>query len=253
MHENANPPITWGWGVDWKNEIHAKSLDLISGHTPYTLSSLGLFPPWSYLLLSPIAALSPDLGTAVIFVLTYMVYSFVIYRLNSNPWVIFAFLLNSFTFRNALNGNLDFLAVLGFILPPQIGLFFVLIKPQIGVGIALFWLIEAWRKGKIREVIRVFAPVTIAYLLSFLVYGFWPIRLIGMKHDAYNASLWPIGIPIGILLLYKAIHDRNGLFAMGSTPFLSPYVNFSSFAVTLFPFIPNTLLIFIVVALSWLK
>lgn len=250
VHEDANPPITWGWGVDWKGTIRLGSLDLIAGHTPYT-SVVRCQPPWVYLAISPFALLPPAVGAAAIFVLSYLVYSFVLYRLKAKPWVIFAFLLNSFAFTNAKNGNLDFLAALGFILPPQIGLFFVLTKPQIGIGIAIFWFFEAWRKGRWREVFYVFAPVSIAYLLSFLIYGFWPLMLIGEIHDIYNASLWPIGIPVGILLLYKSIRDRNALFAMGASPFLAPYVNITSFAVVLFPFIPNTLLFLIGVALTW--
>jgi hypothetical protein len=130
-------------------------------------------------------------------------------------------------------------------------LFFVLIKPQIGAGIALFWLVEAWRTGRIREVVRVFSPVTLAYLASFALYGLWPLRLVGMPADAFNASLWPLGIPIGAALLYQAIRSRKALYAMGATPFLAPYVNISSFAVVLFSFIPNPYLFVIAVALSW--
>ena len=250
VHENANPPITWGWGIDWKDNIRLASLDLITGRTPYT-SVIRCVPPWIYLLISPIAALPPDIGTAVIFVLSYIIYLFVLYRLKANLWVMLAFLFNTFAFYNAKNGNLDFLAVLGFVLPPQIGLFFVLIKPQIGIGIAIFWLIESWRKGKFLEVFRTFIPVSAAYVVSFLIYGLWPFKLIGMASDAYNASLWPLGIPIGIILLYKSIHDRKALFAMAASPFLAPYVNITSFAVLLLPFIPNPFLFLIGVTLTW--
>lgn len=239
------------WGIDWKVNIRWASVNVITGHTPYT-SVIQCLPPWIYLLLSPIAILPEDLGIAVIFVLTYMVVAFVLYRLNGNIWIIIAFLLNSYIWKNARVGNIDFLAMFGFILPPQIGLFFVLIKPQIGAGIAIFWLIEAWRKGKFREIFRIFAPVTIAYLLSFLLYGLWPLKVIGMTHDPYNSSLWPWAIPIGVILLYKSIRERNSLFAIGASPFVAPYVNFTSYVVALFPFFSNPLLLIIVAALSWL-
>lgn len=251
VHENANPPITWGWGVDWKVNIRPPAIDLISGRTPYIDSTI-CYPPWIYLLVSPLTALPPDFVAALLFVLTYMVYLFVILRLKATPWAASAFMVNRFIFNNAINANLDFLAVLGFALPPQIGLFFVLSKPQIGIGIALFWLVEAWRKGKIREVIRVFAPVTLAYLLSFLIYGLWPLKVAGMTNNPYNASLWPVGIPVGIILLYKAFHNKNPILAMGASPFLAPYVNITSFAVTLIPFIPNSMLMLVVSALTWL-
>ena len=148
VFENANPPYSWGWGVDWKNLLRQASIDTIKGHNPYT-GPLRLLPPWAYLIVSPFTALSPELGEAVFFVLTYMVYAIVLYRLKAKPLAILAFLSNYFIFMNAKNGNLDFLVALGFIVPPQVGLFLVLIKPQIGFGIAIFWLIEAWRKGRI--------------------------------------------------------------------------------------------------------
>lgn len=250
VHENANPPDSWGWGIDWKGNIRFAAIDLISGHTPYT-NYERCYPPWIYLLVSPLTALSPDLATAMLFVLTYMVYSFVILHLKATPWSACAFMLNRFSLNNAINANLDFLTVLGFALPPQIGLFFVLSKPQIGFAIALYWLVEAWRKGRIREVIRVFAPVTAAYLISFLIYGLWPLKVMGMTNNPFNSSLWPFGIPLGIFLLYKAIRDKNQLFAMGASPFLAPYVNITSYAVVLIPIIPNALVMLIVSALSW--
>lgn len=252
VHENATPPDSWGWGIDWKTNIRFAAIDLISGRTPYT-SFERCYPPWIYLFVSPLAALSPELATAVLIVLTFAVYLFVILHLKADKLTAIAFMLNLFIFRNAKNANLDFLAVLGFALPPQIGLFFVLSKPQIGIGIALYWLVEAWRKGRIREIIRVFAPVTLAYGLSFLVYGLWPLKVMGMVNGVDNSSLWPFGIPVGLFLLYKAIHDRNQLFAMGASPFIAPYVNITSYAVTLIPIIPNSLVMLIVSALSWLN
>lgn len=251
VHENSNPPVSWGWGIDWKRQSRIASLQVISGLNPYD-RVIRCLPPWIYVLISPIALLPPDLGSAVIFALTYFGYSFVLYRLKPDLLMILAFVCNPFMYHNAVNANFDFLAVLGFILPPQIGLFLVLAKPQIGIAIAIFWLVEAWRKGKAREVIRVFAPVTVAYLLSFMIYGFWPLKVMGMVNDAYNYSLWPAGIIVGLILLYKSIKDRDPLFAMGASPFLAPYVNMTSLAVLLIPFVRNSSLMIIAVALTLL-
>lgn len=250
VHDNGNPPHSYGWGVDWKGTIRTGALELLSGRTPYTRVTRCL-PPWIYILVSPLAILPVGLSTAIMFVLSYLVYSFVLFRLKANPWVIAAFVLNSFAFLNAKNGNLDFLAAFGFILPPQIGLFFVLSKPQIGAGIAIYWLVQAWRTGKAREVIRVFAPVGLAYLASFIIFGFWPLLVSGMTNDRFNMSLFPVGIIVAVIMLAKSIRDKNPLYAMGSGPFLAPYVNKTSFAVTLFPFIPYPVLLLIVTALSW--
>jgi hypothetical protein len=125
-------------------------------------------------------------------------------------------------------------------------------KPQIGAGIALFWLVEAWRTGRLREVVRVFSPVVLAYLISFAVYGLWPLRFTERMSDPFNASLWPLSIPIGLGLLFHALQRREKFFAMSASPFLAPYINIHSYAVLLLAFIPSPALFFLAVALSWL-
>ena len=37
--------------------------------------------------------------------------------------------------------------LLGFALSLHFGVFLIVIKPQVGFTVGLFWLIEAWRKG----------------------------------------------------------------------------------------------------------
>jgi hypothetical protein len=251
VHKDANPPMEWGFSVDWKNNIREASLRLISGQTPYTQPN-NCFPPWLYLLVAPVAVLPPAIGAAVMFVLTYGFYVLILFRLKATPLVILSFIFNRFSLHNAWVGNVDFLAALGFVLPPEIGLFFVLAKPQIGAGIAIFWMVEAWRTGRFRGVVRLMAPVTIAYLISFVLYGFWPIRLVGMPGDDFNAGLWPWGIPIFIVLMYKAISSRDKFYSMGAAPFLAPYTNLSSYVVALFPFIPHDFLFILAVAVSWI-
>lgn len=250
VHQEADLPRTSGFSIDWKVNIREASLRLISGKTPY-FSEINLLPPWAYLILAPIALLPPALGAAVMFVLTYLVYILILVRLKAKPIVIIGFILCRFVLANAFLGNVDFLAALGFILPAPAGLFFVLMKPQLGIGIAIYWLVEAWRKGRIPQVARVFAPVTIAYLLSFALYGFWPARFLGMRTAAGNPSIWPYGIPVGIYLIYKAIKERKALYAMGASPFLAPYVNITSYAIALLPFIENEALFLIAIALTW--
>lgn len=251
VNDAGRPPGSYVWGVDWKGTISTGSRELLAGRTPYTRVTRCL-PPWIYLIVSPLALLPPGLSTAVMFVLSYFLYFIILYRLKASPLVIAAFLFNNFTYTNAQNGNVDSLAALGFILPPQIGLFFVLSKPQIGLGMAIYWLFAAWKKGRVREVIRVFAPVSLAYLASFVIFGFWPLLVSGMTADHYNRTLWPFSLVIAAIMLYRSIRDENPLLAMGVSPFLAPYSNKTSYAVSLFPFIPQSVLMLIASALSWI-
>lgn len=58
------------------------------------------------------------------------------------------------------------------------GAFLVVVDPQIGSMVALFCLVESWRKGGWREVLRVFWPVSLALLLSFALFGLRPFRCV---------------------------------------------------------------------------
>lgn len=139
-----------------------------------------------------------------------------------------------------LNGNIDWLALMGVVMPPRIGLFFISTKPQIGIAIAIFWLIETWRDGGWQETVRVFAPVTIAFLLSLIFYGLWPLRASVETSLWWNASLWPMSLPAGIVLLVTAIRKRRLNYAMGASPCFAPYILLHSWVVAVYALIEST-------------
>lgn len=81
----------------------------------------------------------------------------------------------NFLFYGLAFANIDRMVVLGLIMPTWIGLFFVLAKPQIGIGVAIFWAFESYRLGKLRQMARDFVPVSLAILISLWIYGPWPL------------------------------------------------------------------------------
>ena len=127
--------------------------------------------------------------------------------------------------------NVDILVLLGFGLPAPIGLFFVTIKPQMGLAMALFWLAQAFRQGGLKQAIRTFAPLIVALSLSFLLFGNWLNgRQADLPDSIWDASLWPWAIPIGLVLLALALRDLREDCAMAASPFLSPYLAYHSWA-----------------------
>jgi hypothetical protein len=121
------------------------------------------------------------------------------------------------------------MAAIGFVLPPPIGLFFISVKPQMGIVVAPFWLIEAWRRGGWTQLIKTVAPFLIVLLISFALFGLWPITSIKQTADIqWNSSLWPVSIPIGLTLFVTSIRKRKIEYAMAASPCLSPYVLFHS-------------------------
>jgi uncharacterized membrane protein len=161
---------------------------------------------------------------ALLVIVSLATFVFVAHRLGAKPWAIILLLLSPPVIHLELVSNLDWLVVLGFVLPPQIGLFFITIKPQMGVVVALFWFIEAWRRGGWKEAVRIFWPVTAAFGLSLIIFGPWPLRLTQQVAVSWNSSLWPYSIPVGLALLVSAVRKRKIEFAMAASPCLSPFL-----------------------------
>jgi hypothetical protein len=213
--------------VDWSEAFRPATLILLSGHSPYT-NPLMIHAPWGLLPLIPLALLPEGVGRVMLVLCALLSYGYTARRLGARPVAIFFLLISPPVFHELLNGNLDWLAVLGFVMPPGIGLFFIAIKPQVGIGVAVFWLIEAWRLGGWRQVVRTFAPFTIVLVLSFIIFGLWPLGALERSGYFWNASLWPVSIPVGLALLVAAVRKRRIEYAMAASPCLSPYVLFHS-------------------------
>lgn len=216
-------------GVDWKNTSRPAARELLFARSPYTVPGF-YSPPWALLPVLPLALLPENIGHGTFLVISFAALGYTAYRLGAKPLSLFAFLLSPPVLHGMVNANLFWLPLLGFVLPPQIGMFLVVIKPQIGGGVALFWVIEAWRKGGWREVVRVAGPVTVALLASFLIFGFWPERWGQTLGLWWNASLWPMSIPVGLVLMATAVRRRRAEYAMGVAPCLSPYVLFHAWS-----------------------
>lgn len=214
--------------IDWRITFRPAALTLLSGESPYGKVYV-IHAPWALIMLAPFALLPEAVGRVMLIFCGLAAYAYVAHRLGAKPIAIIFLLISPLVMHVLLNGNIDWLAILGFVLPPQIGLFFIAIKPQIGIAVAPFWLIEAWRQGGWKQVLTTFLPFTIVLLLSFAIFGLWPLDALRVTSDvSFNASLWPLSIPVGLTLFVTAIRKRKIEYAMAASPCLSPYVLFYS-------------------------
>lgn len=210
-------------GMDWRNTYRPAALHVWNFESPY-LVKIFHSPPWTVIPLIPLALLPVQVGFAINFSLSMAATAYTAYRMGAKPLVILALLLSYPILFMAAYGQIDWLVYLGFLMPPQLGLFFVLIKPQVSIGLVLFWGIEAFRLGGIKQVIRVFLPVTLALGLSFLFFGNWFQSSLTEIDRGFNASFWPQSIPIGLVLLYRALRKKDAHLSISTSPFLSPYL-----------------------------
>ena len=114
--------------VDWVYAFRPAVWELLSGHTPYTIP--GVYnPPWTFILLIPLALVPPKLGAILLTLITFFSLLFIALRLGANNYIGLSFLvIPQIAFKTISNPNIDFLAAFGFILPPQIGLFFLAVN-----------------------------------------------------------------------------------------------------------------------------
>lgn len=215
------------YGIDWHDTFRPAARELLALRNPYAVEGFDN-PVWCLLPLLPIVWLPENVGRALQVLMGLAGFGYVAYRLGAKPLALAGFLVSPPVLHCLLNGNIDWIPLLGVVLPPQVGLFLLVAKPQVGFVVGLFWLVEAWRKGRWREVLRVFWPVSVALLAAFAVFGFWPVRFVHAVSFWWNASLWPESIPVGLALLVASLRRRRMEYALAASPCLSPYVLFHS-------------------------
>jgi hypothetical protein len=214
-------------GMDWERTYRPAALAMAHGKSPYSVTYYAA--PWSVIPLIPFALLPPDAGNLAVFLLGLFAFAFIAYKLGASLGGMAVFLLSASVVGCLIYGNIEWMPLLGLVLPAPVGLIFAVIKPQVGIGIVIYWFAHTMRTKGIWETIKVFSPVTIVTLLSFWMYGFWPLlfrdTLVQSESSSlvYNTSIWPQGAFIGIWLLYQAIQKEKPEIAMASSPFLSPY------------------------------
>jgi hypothetical protein len=215
-------------GYDWTHTYRPAALAMAHGESPYTVD-IYYAAPWAVLPLIPFALLPEKLGIAAIFLLGLFAFAYVAYTLNPKPVVIILFMLSAPVVGCLIWGNIEWMPLLGLVLPAPIGLIFAVIKPQVGIGLIIYCFFHLMKTQGLIGTIKAFLPVTIIILLSFWLYGFWPLRFqdtlnLSSSSDAhYNITLWPYGIFVGIWILYKALQHQKAETAIAASPFLSPY------------------------------
>jgi hypothetical protein len=246
--------------LDWIENYRPAALAIWHGASPYTIDHF-FAAPWAVIPLIPLALLPYAMGRWCLLIAGLCGFAYTAYRLGARPLTLAFFLLSYPVLADLTNGNIEWLAMLGFVLPPQIGLIFVLIKPQIGIGITIYWLIEAYQLGGIVQVGKTSLPLMIVTSLSFLVFGFWPLHFLDTLAMArkietdnsiyYNASLWPFGLLIGLALLGISLIKKQKNLSIMAGPFLSPYALISTYATSLLAWIDKPWFFFPAWLITW--
>jgi hypothetical protein len=245
----VHPHIPVGRG-DWTLYFRPAIKAMLSGQSPFTIP--GYYnPPWTLLPLIPLSFVPTRIGAAIIVILHPFLFTYISYKLGAKPLVALAVGLSWPVLLSSISTNIEFMPFLGLLLPPQLGLFFFLTKPQMGIGPAIFLVVMAWRKEKTRGLIKLLLPITSVTIFSLLLYGFWPIDMMSASNNEWNISLWPWSIPIGVLIIYITVHKNNFRGSAVASPFFSPYITASAPSALLIAALSSAKAILVLFVLSW--
>lgn len=237
------------FGVDWRETYYPAVALLLHGQNPYSVTTLHN-PIWALIPLVPFALAGEKAGAIFMFFAAFGAYAYVARKLGATPVALFLFMLSPLIVYNLMLGNIDWLVVLGFIMPPSVGLFFVLLKPQIGIAVAIYWLWTSYKSGGVKNVGKTFLPVTLFIILSFFLFGNWMVgKSDNLLSATWNLSLFPYSVPIGLILLFMAWKNKN--YAVSASPFFSPYMSLGSWSIAQLGLVDNNLLTFAVTVGLW--
>lgn len=210
-------------GVDWNIALPAVRA-LVNGSDPYAYAVFN--PPWAFAPLIPFVLLPDPLGRMLLFMVAFVSIGFTAYRLGGRFSAILAVLLSPLTMNALLWGNTEWLALLGLVITPEIGLILLAIKPQVTfIAMALL----AYRERRNPQVFVPFALLTVASLLWF---GPYPLRFFWYANyaAASNTSMFPVSVPFGVVLVYQAFKANKTHPAIAASLMLAPSLSQTAWA-----------------------
>ena len=199
---------------------------------PYSVAGF-LNSPWMAWILAPFTILPPHLSGAVWMTMAILLTVWSMHRLQAGMLAILLCLLSPAFIRYITSGQIGIVPLLGFVflltyeqIPMKgLGLILMSVKPQVlGAGALSYWLnLDRYRK------LWIALPLAVLILLSMLMYGFWPLQINPTElNQTVDMSLWPYGIPVGLLMLGYSIWKNKPIVGGLATYFLIPYVSPSS-------------------------
>jgi hypothetical protein len=202
------------------NAFYQAGAAILRGQSPYAVP--GFYNPiWVALLFTPFALFSRELAYHIYAAIIFGASFYILWRLSQKRigiTLIAAF--SPFFFMTMQYGNIDWLVLLGLLCPAELGIWLILVKPQMGAPLALLWAWKLYRERGLWKTLLFFLPVTLAYGLSFVI----GMRLPDVSvMQGWSAGIWPYGLLLGIPLYLWAFKNRDDQLALVATPFLEPY------------------------------
>ncbi len=197
---------------------------------PYA-SRLFANPPWTAVLVYPVALLPFETSVLIQIILYFSLLTLLIAKFGGKFWTVVLVLTSSLAYDSALEMSLEWLVVIGLLVPRVWSGPFLLVKPQAALG--------AWFGFRPRQIFWAGVVALIVAGLSFLI---WPNWLEGMQNAFQNNifGAWgtrvnislsrglprPVAWGIGLLLALLAFRRGDVILGVLAWQFLVPYATF---------------------------
>lgn len=204
--------------TDWLHTFYPATVALLNGE-PFRIYNA----PWSLFPLIPFAAF--PYGRELMLLAAIFAVTFTAYRLGAHPLGIVALCLVPFALDIFFWGNVEWLAILGFVINPALGLILLAIKPQMTIAVMAYIAIETWRNHGWKQTALTLAPLAVLTLASFVVFGLWPLATLTYMDNRgsfMDVSLFPYSVPVGLVLFVRALRVHNIRYAIAASPMFFP-------------------------------
>jgi len=183
-------------------------------------------------ILAPFTILPVHLSGAIWMTVAVLLTVWSMHRLQSSMLGVILCLLSPAFIRYISSGQIGVVTLVGFVFlltfnntaVKGLGLLLMSVKPQVLGGGALSY----WLNLDVRRKVLVTLPLLGSFLVSILMYGFWPLQRNLDGLSPIDFSLWPYGIPVGLLMLSWSIWRNKPTLGALATYFLVPYMSPSS-------------------------
>jgi hypothetical protein len=244
-------PYTFAWD-DWNVTYRSVARFLIEGRNPYLLNRDYFNPPWAMIPVIPAAFMPDPIARIYGALLACGALGYVMYRLKASLLSMLLIFSSMPVVLLLHNGQIDFLVLLGWMMPRPLGMLLLVIKPQVGAVMGLLWIVEAYQDGGWRGVVKLVWPVTAAYLVSFVAYGPWILVMRRAPGFEWNLGLFPYLLPVGLLLVWLAIRKHDELHSLRASPLIAPYCSPVNLVGLMVSFVQDTRILLLAWIVSWI-
>ena len=226
-------------GVDYLTVFYPAFQSVLRWQNPYA-AIWNVYTPFWFFVISPLGLLSLETSWGVFLLLSMAGYAIAFSRLGATHKEVLYLLISPFTVYGLLHGNIDWVVLLGVTMPPAVGVWFMLLKPQMTLPVTLVRLAKDVRSAK--YLVLPLVAMVLGYALG--LYNVPKLDKMG-----WSVSVYPYGVPLGLVVLFHALRKRDERVALSAAPLLSPYLAIHSWIGVLMPSIRKNVGFWVLV--SW--